>query len=52
MSTILTYILVSIIFALAGFVLGALVYRNNSKQFNNVILILEDLKDQVKKLKK
>lgn len=49
---ILTVVLLVIIFTLAGFILGALVYRNNSKQLNNIILTMKDMEEQIKRLKK
>lgn len=48
----ITVVLLCIIFAAAGFILGALVYRNNSKQFNTLTDKIIEIGEQVKDLKK
>ncbi len=48
----ITIILIVIIFTVAGFILGALVFRNNSKQLGQLTDTVIDLVEQVKRLKK
>ena len=50
--TVVTWILVVIIFTILGFIFGALVYRNNTKQLNELTDTVIKLADQVKGLKK
>ena len=48
----LTMILAIVLVFLAGFILGALVYRNNSRQLNNLTDTVIDLAEQIKDLKR
>jgi len=48
----ITIILIVIIFTGSGFVLGALVYKNNSTQLNKLTDTVMDLAEQIKNLKK
>ncbi len=49
---LLTIIFLVVAFTLAGFIVGALVYRNNSKQLGQLTDTVVDLANQVKALKK
>ena len=51
MSTLTMFLAIVLVF-LAGFILGALIYRNNSKQLNKVTDTLTELATEVKNLKR
>jgi len=49
---IFTVVLLVVVFAVAGFILGFLVFRNNSTQLNKLTDTVIDLAEQIKDLKK